>query len=205
MLDISLSVKSLLNKDPTLQDLFYDPPIANLHPESNYFQSIVRSIIYQQLSGKAAKKIHERFIALFKLDKYPTPKDVLNISEEQLRTAGLSYMKAGYIKNVAIYFLENPCINSVLDQKNDQEIIDLVSSIKGVGVWPLQMFLMFTLNRPDVFPVTDLALQKGYSAYYKKKKLVDPKKMMDHSKEWIPHRTTMSLYFWRYLEGPFEW
>ena len=67
------------------------------------------------------------------------------------------------------------------------------------------MFLMFTLNRPDVFPVTDLALQKGYSAYYKKKKLADPKNMLDHSKEWIPHRTTMSLYLWRYLEGPFEW
>ena len=205
MLDISLSVNSLLKKDPNLKDLFLDPPIENLHPESNYFQSIVRSIIYQQLSGKAAKKIHERFIALFKLGKYPTPKDVLNISEEQLRTAGLSYMKAGYIKNVAIYFLDNPFLNSVLDQKNDQEIIDLISSIKGVGVWTVQMFLMFTLNRPDVFPVNDLALQKGYSAYYKKKKLVDPKKMMDHSKKWIPHRTTMSLYFWRYLEGPFEW
>mgnify|MGYP001478339005 FL=1 len=205
MLDVSLSVKSLLKKDPTLQDLFHDPPIANLHSENNYFHSIVRSIIYQQLSGKAAKKIHERFIALFNLEKYPTPKDVLNISEEQLRTAGLSHMKARYIKNVAIYFLENPSTNEVLNQKSDQEIIDLISSIKGVGVWTVQMFLMFTLNRPDVFPVTDLALQKGYSAYYKKKKLIDPKKMMDHSKKWIPHRTTMSLYLWRYLEGPFEW
>ena len=72
-------------------------------------------------------------------------------------------------------------------------------------MWTVQMFLMFTLNRPDIFPVTDLALQKGYSAYYNKKNLVDPKKMLNHSKKWIPHRTTMSLYLWRYLEGPFEW
>ena len=205
MLDISFSVNRLLKKDPTLQNLFYDPLIENLYPESNYFQSIVRSIVYQQLSGKAAKKIYERFINIFKLGKYPDPKDVLNISREKLRSVGLSRMKADYIKNVAIYFIDNPKVISTLDQKRDKEIIDLISSIKGVGVWTVQMFLMFTLNRPDIFPVTDLALQKGYSAFYKKKHLVDPKIMLNHSKEWIPHRTTMSLYLWRYLEGPFEW
>ena len=205
MLDIPFSVNCLLKKDSTLKDLFYDPPIENLHAESNYFQSIVRSIVYQQLSGKAARKIHGRFINIFKLGKYPDPKDVLNISREKLRSVGLSRMKADYIKNVAIYFIDNPKVISTLDQKSDQEIIDLISSIKGVGLWTVQMFLMFTLNRPDIFPVTDLALQKGYSAFYKKKHLVDPKIMLNHSKEWIPHRTTMSLYLWRYLEGPFEW
>ena len=205
MLDISLSVNRLLKKDSMLQDLFYDPLIENLYPGSNYFQSIVRSIVYQQLSGKVAKKIHERFINVFNLGIYPYPKDVLNISKEKLRSVGLSYMKVDYIKNVATYFIKNPKVITTLDQRSDQEIIELVSSIKGVGVWTVQMFLMFTLNRPDVFPVTDLALQKGYSAYYKKKKLADPKNMLDHSKEWIPHRTTMSLYLWRYLEGSFEW
>ena len=84
MLDISISVKSLLKKDPKLQDLFYDPLIENLYPESNYFQSIVRSIVHQQLSGKAAKKIHQRFINIFKLSKYPEPKHVINISKKNL-------------------------------------------------------------------------------------------------------------------------
>ena len=205
MLDISISVKSLLKKDPGLQNLFYVPLIENLYPENNYFKSIVKSVVYQQLSGKAAKKIHQRFINIFKLCKYPDPKDVINISKEKLKSVGLSYMKADYIKNVASYFEENPKVIATLDQKTDEEIINLISSIKGVGLWTAQMFLIFTLNRPDVFPVTDLALQKGYSAFYRGKKLVDLKKMMDHSKEWIPHRTTMSLYFWRYLEGPFEW
>ena len=205
MLDVALSVKYLLKRDPSLKELFYNPPIENLYPESNFFQSIIRSIVYQQLSGKAARKIYQRFINIFKLDKYPDPKDVLNISNEKLKSVGLSYMKVDYIKNVATYFIENPKIITSLDYKSDQEIIDLVSSIRGVGVWTVQMFLIFTLNRPDVFPVTDLAMQKGYSAYYKKKKLSDPKIMLDHSKKWIPHRTTMSLYFWRYLEGPFEW
>ena len=205
MLDVALSVKYLLKRDPSLEELFYNPPIENLYLESNFFQSILLSIVYQQLSGKAARKIYQRFINIFKLDKYPDPKDVLNISNEKLKSVGLSYMKVDYIKNVATYFIENPKIITSLDYKSDQEIIDLVSSIRGVGVWTVQMFLIFTLNRPDVFPVTDLALQKGYSAYYKKKKLSDPKIMLDHSKKWIPHRTTMSLYFWRYLEGPFEW
>ena len=176
MLDISISVKSLLKKDSKLQDLFYDPLIENLYPESNYFQSIVRSIVYQQLSGKAAKKIHQRFINIFKLSQYPDPKDVINISKEELKSVGLSHMKADYIKNVASYFEENPKVIATLDQKTDEEIINLISSIKGVGVWTVQMFLIFTLNRPDVFPVTDLALQKGYAAFYRKKKLVDLKK-----------------------------
>ena len=205
MLDISISVKSLLKRDPKLQYLFLDPLIENLYPDSNYFQSIVRAIVYQQLSGKAAKKIHQRFINIFKLSKYPEPKDVINIPKEKLKSVGLSCMKADYIKNVAIYFVDNPKVISTLDQKSDQEIIDLISSIKGVGVWTVQMFLIFTLNRPDIFPATDLALQKGYSAFYKKKNLVDPRIMLKHSKEWIPYRTTMSLYLWRYLEGPFEW
>ena len=204
MLDISISVKSLLKKDPRLQNLFYVPLIENLYPEKNYFKSIVRSIVYQQLCGKVAKKIHQRFINIFKPSQYPDPKDVINISKEKLKSVGLSHMKADYIKNVASYFEENPKVIATLDQKTDEEIINLISSIKGVGVWTVQMFLIFTLNRPDVFPVTDLALQKGYSAFYRKKKLVNIKKMMDHSEEWIPHRTTMSLYFWRYLEGPFE-
>ena len=204
MLDISISVNSLLKKDPKLQDLFYDPLIENLYPESNYFQAIVKSIVYQQLSVKAAKKIHQRFINIFRLSKYLEPKDVINIPKEKLKSVGLSYMKVDYIKNVAIYFMDNPKVISTLDKKNDQEIIDLISSIKGVGVWTVQMFLMFTLNRPDIFPVTDLALQKGYSAFYKKKNLVDPKIMLKHSMEWIPHRTTMSLYLWRYLEENFE-
>ena len=169
MLDVALSVKYLLKRDPSLKELFYNPPIENLYPESNFFQSIIRSIVYQQLSGKAARKIYQRFINIFKLDKYPDPKDVLNISNEKLKSVGLSYMKVDYIKNVATYFIENPKIITSLDYKSDQEIIDLVSSIRGVGVWTVQMFLIFTLNRPDVFPVTDLALQKGYSAYYKKK------------------------------------
>ena len=205
MLDIATSVKSLLKKDPKLQDLFYDPLIENLYPESNYFQSIVRSIVYQQLTSKAAKKIHERLINLFKLSKYPDPKDVIKVPKKELKSVGLSYMKVDYIKNVASYFLDNPKVIATLDQKTDAEIIKLFSSIKGVGVWTAQMFLIFTLNRPDVFPATDLALQKGYAAFYKEKNLVDLKKMIDRSKAWIPHRTTMSLYFWRYLEGPFEW
>jgi len=114
-------------------------------------------------------------------------------------------MKVEYIKNIAGEFIYNVKKYNNIDEKNDQEIIDLLSKIKGIGIWTAQMFLMFTLNRPDIFPVTDLGIQKGYQKYYKMAELPQPIEMLTQSEKWSPHRTTVSLYLWRYLEGPFEW
>ena len=88
---------------------------------------------------------------------------------------------------------------------NDNDIIDLLTKVKGVGLWTAQMFLMFTLNRPDVFPATDLAMQKGYQSYFRLNDIPKPNEMIKRSEMWIPYRTTVSLYFWAVLEGPFEW
>ena len=88
---------------------------------------------------------------------------------------------------------------------DDQDIIDTLITIKGVGPWTAQMFLMFTLNRPDVFPVTDLGVQKGFEHYYKLSEVPTTGQMLKKSEQWSPYRTVVSLYFWRLLEGPFEW
>ena len=87
----------------------------------------------------------------------------------------------------------------------DEDIIQTLTKVKGIGLWTAQMFLMFTLNRPDVFPATDLAMQKGYQALFKLRELPKPGEMIKKSELWIPYRTTVSLYLWAVLEGPFEW
>ena len=204
-LSIKKAVKYLRKSDPELIPLLDAFKIQDLQPETDYFKSLTRSIVYQQLSGKAAKTISDRFILLYKDKSYPTPVDVINIDHEKLRSVGLSNSKAQYIKNIAHAFLDNPDTYDSLEKMDDQDIIDTLITIKGVGPWTAQMFLMFTLNRPDVFPVTDLGVQKGFKHYYKLSEMPTPGQMLKKSEQWAPYRTVVSLYFWRLLEGPFEW
>ena len=204
-LSIKKAVKYLMKSDPELIPLLDAFKIQDLQPETDYFKSLTRSIVYQQLSGKAAKTILDRFILLYKDKSYPTPVDVINIDHEKLRSVGLSNSKAQYIKNIAHAFLDNPDTYDSLEKMDDQDIIDTLITIKGVGPWTAQMFLMFTLNRPDVFPVTDLGVQKGFKHYYKLSEMPIPGQMLKKSEQWAPYRTVVSLYFWRLLEGPFEW
>ncbi len=204
-LSIKKAVKYLRQSDPELIPLLDAFKIQDLQPETDYFKSLTRSIVYQQLSGKAAKTISDRFILLYKDKSYPTPVDVINIDHEKLRSVGLSNSKAQYIKNIAHAFLDNPDTYDSLEKMDDQDIIDTLITIKGVGPWTAQMFLMFTLNRPDVFPVTDLGVQKGFKHYYKLSEMPTPGQMLKKSEQWAPYRTVVSLYFWRLLEGPFEW
>ena len=204
-LSIKKAVKYLMKSDPELIPLLDAFKIQDLQPETDYFKSLTRSIVYQQLSGKAAKTISDRFILLYKDKSYPTPVDVINIDHEKLRSVGLSNSKAQYIKNIAHAFLDNPDTYDSLEKMDDQDIIDTLITIKGVGPWTAQMFLMFTLNRPDVFPVSDLGVQKGFQHYYKLSEMPTPGQMLKKSEQWAPYRTVVSLYFWRLLEGPFEW
>ena len=204
-LSIKKAVRYLRQSDPELIPLLDAFKIQDLQPETDYFKSLTRSIVYQQLSGKAAKTISDRFILLYKDKSYPTPVDVINIDHEKLRSVGLSNSKAQYIKNIAHAFLDNPDTYDSLEKMDDQDIIDTLITIKGVGPWTAQMFLMFTLNRPDVFPVTDLGVQKGFKHYYKLSEMPTPGQILKKSEQWAPYRTVVSLYFWRLLEGPFEW
>ena len=179
--------------------------IPNLPIEKNYFWSLCRSVIYQQISGKAAKKISERYLSLYENGPRMLPSEVVDIDIKKIFEVGISRQKASYIKNIAHAFN-----TKIIDEKNiskleDQEIISQLTTIKGVGKWTAEMFLIFTLRRPDVFPVTDLGVQKGFKIFYSLDDLPTIELMSKKSESWKPYRTIMSLYLWYVVEGPFEW
>lgn len=203
--DMNNSIKQLKKIDPDLVKLFERCDVSDIDPEKNYFKALTRSIIYQQLSGSAANTIFLRFRSIYPDCSYPTPKDVLETDIEILRSSGLSYNKSRYIRNIARAFLDDTDRYDNLDRMHDQDIIELLTGVKGIGLWTAQMFLMFTLNRPDVFPATDLAIQKGYQTYFKLDVLPKPDKMLKRSELWSPHRTTVSLFLWEVVDGTFEW
>ena len=179
--------------------------IPNLPIEKNYFWSLCRSVIYQQISGKAAKKISDRYLSLYENGPRMLPSEVVDIDIKKIFKVGISRQKASYIKNIAHAFN-----TKIIDEKNiskldDQEIISQLTTIKGVGKWTAEMFLIFTLRRPDVFPVTDLGVQKGFKIFYSLDDLPTIELMNKKSESWKPYRTIMSLYLWYVVEGPFEW
>ena len=198
-------INHLSSLDPKIKHLLnaYDPP--KLKVEKNYFWSLCRSIIYQQISGKAAKTIAGRFLALFSSDINIKPVEVLDMDINEFYGVGLSRQKAGYIKNIAVAFEKKIIDEKIIIKCNDAEIIKMLTQIKGVGIWTAEMFLIFTLRRPDVFPVTDLGVQKGFKIFYSLDDLPTIELMNKKSESWKPYRTIMSLYLWYAVEGPFEW
>ncbi len=172
--------------------------------EKNYFESLVRAIVYQQLSGKAASTIYGRFKDIYRGNAFPSPKMVLETDHITLRSVGLSNQKSSYIHNIAEAFEHNR-IPEDLDASPDEEVMKMLTQIKGVGPWTAEMFLMFTLNRPDVFPATDLGVQKGFQIFHDLDDLPEPSFMIKKAKIWKPYRTLAAHYMWRLVEGPFEW
>ena len=198
-------IKKLSSIDMRLKTFLQKFSVPVLPIEKNYFWSLCRSVIYQQISGKAAKKISDRYLSLFDQDVKMTPSDVLEIDIEKIYKVGISRQKSSYIKNIADAFSNNIINEKKISELDDQEIIKQLTSIKGVGRWTAEMFLIFTLRRTDVFPVTDLGVQKGFQIFYSLDKLPTIKMMNQKSESWRPYRTIMSLYLWYAVEGPFEW
>ena len=179
--------------------------VPTLPVEKNYFWALCRSVIYQQISGKAAKKISDRYLLLYANGERMLPSEVIDIDIKKIFKVGISRQKASYIKNIAHAFN-----TKIIDEKNiskldDQGIISQLTTIKGVGRWTAEMFLIFTLRRSDVFPVTDLGIQKGFQIFYSLDDLPTIELMNEKSELWKPYRTIMSLYLWYAVEGPFEW
>lgn len=164
------------------------------------FQSLCESIVYQQLSGKAAATILGRFVTLWPKKKFPTPEDVLKIKNEKLRAVGLSQQKASYLKDLAAKFLDGTIDQKKFPQMSDREIIEHVTAVKGIGEWTAQMFLMFTLGRPDVLPTGDLGIQKAFQKVFKLRAKPNPKKMERLAECWSGHRTVACFYLWRLLD-----
>lgn len=166
-----------------------------------YFD-LVRTIVFQQLSVKAADTIFERFRSLFE-DRWPHPEQLLQLDVELLRSAGLSKQKAGYVKNVATFFLEEDLLSFNWQEHGEDSLLELLTRIKGVGRWTAEMILMFTLNRPDVFPLDDLGIQTAMTRLYGiSKASADWKDQMIRIAEaWRPYRTYASRYLWQFLDN----
>ena len=165
-----------------------------------YF-SLLESIVSQQLSTKVARIIFNRFTDLF-VDGYPKAADVLNTEHEVLRGIGLSNNKANYVKNVAEFSLANSVDYDFLDAMTDDDIISYLTQIKGVGKWTVQMILMFPMDRPNVFPVDDLGIQKGMKKLYG---LASEKKalkieLQEIAKNWHPYKSLASKYIWKIVD-----
>ncbi len=193
--------KYLKEKDPKLVHLIDAVTLPELKSNDVYF-SLIESIVSQQLSVKAADTIHNRFLTLFP-DKYPYPEFVAALDLEEMRGIGLSYQKANYIKNTAIFWEEKGLSEQDWSILSDDEIIKLLSEIKGVGKWTVQMILMFTLGRQDVLPVDDLGIQQGMYMLYDldKENIKNLKKEMEQIAEtWRPYRSIVSRYIWRYKD-----
>jgi DNA-3-methyladenine glycosylase II len=169
------------------------------------FTALARSIIFQQISGKAASAILGRFLALFPGGK-PTPAALLKLRTAQLRKAGLSNQKVLYLRDLAKRFLDGTIEPRKFPKMTDEEIREHLLVVKGIGRWTADMFLMFTLHRPDVLPTGDLAIQKGFQKVFNMRALPDAKKMEKLARDWSPHRTVASLYLWRVVDdGTFNW
>lgn len=167
--------------------------------EWTHFDALVRSIVYQQLSGKAAATIHGRVLALIG-DGAEAPTKIVATSHDALRAAGLSNQKASYVRNLAEHVLDGSLPVNSLHELTDDEIIAALTQVKGIGRWSAQMFLMFRLGRPDVLPDLDLGIQKGIQKAYRMRKLPTPKQVLSRGAKWAPYRTIGSWYMWRILE-----
>lgn len=198
---IRQAINHLKIQDPEIKHLLDAFIIEDLQPVKNYFKSLTRNIIFQQLSGKAAQTILNRFLLLFPDKNYPLPEDVLLVSDKDLRGVGLSSSKTNYLKNISKAFINETFDHKNINECNDKEIIEQLVKIKGVGPWTAQMFLIFTLNRLDVFPIGDLGVQKGFQKYFELEKIPTSYDMLSRSEIWKPYRTIMTLYFWKLADN----
>ena len=195
------AVRHLKKADPKLAAIIESVGPCRLQPiaEGSHFHAMCRSIVYQQLSGKAAGTIHARFLALF--GGAPEPAEVLSMPETRLREAGLSRQKLTYLKSLAEHVHNGSLPFDRVESMTDQEIIDALTAVKGIGRWTAQMFLMFRLGRPDVLPDLDLGIQKGIQRAYRMRKLPKPAKVLEVGRKWAPYRTIASWYLWRSLDN----
>jgi DNA-3-methyladenine glycosylase II len=199
------SIRHLKRVDPVLAGVIERVGPCRLEPrrEGTHFDALIRSIVYQQLSGKAASTILGRVHDLYG-NRSPTPAELLATPDETLRSAGLSRQKLSYLKDLAakVESGEVPLASDVIDHLDDEEIVERLVAVKGIGRWTVHMFLMFRLGRPDVLPELDLGIQNAIRRAYRLRKQPKPKDVLRIGKKWTPHASVASWYLWRSLEGP---
>ncbi len=161
------------------------------------YVALLETIAHQQLAGPAARSIWARVIGLFE-DRVPCSRRLVDMPEEHLRSAGLSRSKAMAMRDICAKVNAGKIPDAVkIKQMSDTDIYALLTDIRGVGSWTVDMLMMFTLCRPDIMPVTDYGVRKGFQVLYRKRKLPTPKQLEKFSEKWRPHRSVAALYLWR--------
>jgi len=200
--DAQLAIAELARRDPPLGTLIerVGPYRLTLRDMRSPFLGLLRAIVYQQLSGKAAATIHGRLTALFERGEV-TPAALLAMPPERLRAAGLSAAKAAAAYDLAEKTLAGIVPDAdALTAMADEEIIERLVSVRGIGRWTVEMLLMFNLGRPDVLPVTDLGIRKGFMVTYGLAAMPTPSAVRLHGERWAPYRSVASWYLWRAVD-----
>ena len=167
------------------------------------FDALAESIAYQQLTGKAAATIFGRVRALYPKRKWLDPKQLLATPDETLRAAGLSRAKTAALKDLAAKTIDGTVpTGRALLRMTDDEIITRLTTVRGIGRWTVEMLLLFDLGRPDVWPVDDYGVRKGFAKTFRRRELPTPKQLMKLGEKWRPYRSVAAWYFWRALDAP---
>ena len=201
-IDYARARRALMRRDPVIATLIRQHGECGLasSQRTDPFHALLHAIIAQQLSTKAAKTIEGRFSALF--DGGPTPAAVVRASDEKLRAVGLSPQKLKYVRDLCARILDGSLSLDALGLLTDDEVIEALTSVKGIGRWTAEMFLMFRLHRPDVLPVGDLGIVKAVQRAYKLRALPTPARLTKIGETWRPYRSVACWYLWASLDGP---
>ena len=191
------AVAHLKSVDPVLGDVIdrVGPYLIPRRPER--FRALVRAIIFQQLAGRAAQTIHDRFVKAVGGNRFPTPALVLAATDETLRAAGLSRGKMAYIRDLAAHVRDRSLNFHRFSGMDDDAIIADLTRVRGIGRWTAEMFLMFNLHRPDVFPVDDLGVRNAVARLYAMTQPPPPKDLREFGERWRPYRSVAAWYLWQ--------
>lgn len=197
------SLDRLCRADPALGEVIRRVGPCALAPggAENALDALARSIVYQQLSGKAAATIYGRFRTLFPAASFPAASAVLAVEEERLRACGLSRQKLSYLRSLCEHVDQGMIALDALGSLGDEEVIAALTRIKGLGRWTAQMFLIFHLGRLDVWPVDDLGVRKGLARVLGRAEPVTPAEARQHGERYRPYRSVAAWYLWRAAEG----
>ena len=200
-IDYAKARRLLARRDPILRDLMQRYGSCGLadSQHSDPFKALVHAIVSQQLSSKAAATISARVDALF--GGSPTPRQMAAVSDGQLRSAGLSGQKIGYIRDLCRHIGDGALPLDHLEAMPDEEVIAALTRVKGIGRWTAEMFLMFRLHRPDVLPVGDLGIVKAVQRAYRLRKVPSPDRLVRIGESWRPYRSVACWYLWASLDN----
>jgi DNA-3-methyladenine glycosylase II len=194
---IKLAEKKLQELDPKLGGLIKHQKRMEHRPPDNYFFSLSRSIVSQQVSVASAAAIFRRLESETKM----LPAAVVSLNDEQVKKIGLSRQKAAYLHDLAQHFVDDPALYNHLEKCSDNEVIEQLTAVKGIGAWTAQMFLMFTLSRLDIFAPDDVGLQRAMIRLYGWKKLPPKRKLEQIANKWRPYRTVACWHLWQSLKN----